>query len=290
MTAVLAMLFVTVGSLTYAYVVPAILAADIPGVISSGVNDASKQTDGINTVFANTTQELQNAHKSGQTAKPADISKDTVDVADTPTTKQSTTKTTFVSPPTTTVAEEEEDKALDLLQRLYLKQNVSASEEDDEEDTTLDLLQRLYLKQNVSASEEDDEEDTILDGLSYGDVTSGSITKVVDGDTLDIDGIRIRLALVNTPERGESGYADATAFTNKLCPVGTIALYDEDEGQKKGSYERTIAKVWCMGYPVQAPKASLNSQLVYGGHAEILPKFCKISEFGDEPWAEKNGC
>ena len=31
---------------------------------------------------------------------------------------------------------------------------------------------------------------------------TGTITKVVDGDTIDVDNVRIRLTLVNTPERG----------------------------------------------------------------------------------------
>lgn len=34
----------------------------------------------------------------------------------------------------------------------------------------------------------------------------GIVNYVVDGDTLDINDIRIRLALVDTPERGQDGY------------------------------------------------------------------------------------
>jgi endonuclease YncB( thermonuclease family) len=30
----------------------------------------------------------------------------------------------------------------------------------------------------------------------------GNVTNIVDGDTLDVNGIRIRLSLVNTPEIG----------------------------------------------------------------------------------------
>jgi endonuclease YncB( thermonuclease family) len=33
---------------------------------------------------------------------------------------------------------------------------------------------------------------------------TGTVTKIVDGDTLDINGTRIRLALVNTPELSQS--------------------------------------------------------------------------------------
>ena len=41
------------------------------------------------------------------------------------------------------------------------------------------------------------------------DCFSGIVTEIVDGDTLDVNNVRIRLTLVNTPERGESGYQEA---------------------------------------------------------------------------------
>ena len=37
----------------------------------------------------------------------------------------------------------------------------------------------------------------------------GIVNYVVDGDTLDINDNRIRLSLVNTPERGQKGYMEA---------------------------------------------------------------------------------
>ena len=54
------------------------------------------------------------------------------------------------------------------------------------------------------------------------------MTKIVDGDTIDINNVRVRLALVNTPERGESGYIEAIDFVEAVCSVGTAALVDED--------------------------------------------------------------
>jgi micrococcal nuclease len=105
----------------------------------------------------------------------------------------------------------------------------------------------------------------------------GTVTKVVDGDTLDVDGVRIRLALVNTPEISETGWAEATNFTTSLCPVGTIASYDEDSGQPQGSFGRTVAVVYCGG-------KNLNEELLRNGYAEILTRFCGKSEFAHEAW------
>jgi micrococcal nuclease len=112
---------------------------------------------------------------------------------------------------------------------------------------------------------------------------TGIVTRVVDGDTLDVGDIRIRLALVNTPERGEPGYSEATAFTKSLCPVGSTVLVDEDDGQRSGSYGRMVAKVFCEG-------KILNAELLYSGHAGMYTQYCSVSEFAGEPWAREYGC
>jgi hypothetical protein len=110
----------------------------------------------------------------------------------------------------------------------------------------------------------------------------GTVTKVTDGDTIRVDGIAIRLALVNTPERGAAGYSEATAFTSSICPVGATALVDEDDGQTEGSYGRMVAKIYC--------GKMLNEELLLAGHAEIYTQFCNVSEFGAEDWAIRQGC
>ncbi len=118
-----------------------------------------------------------------------------------------------------------------------------------------------------------------------GAAIHGRITGIIDGDTLEIDGTRIRLALVDAPERGDAGYREAAEFAREECPVDSAAMYDVDDGQKEGSYGRIIAKVWCFKNSDVAPAESLNSRLVGLGHAEIIPHFCKTSEYGGEKWA-----
>lgn len=113
---------------------------------------------------------------------------------------------------------------------------------------------------------------------------TGIVTKVVDGDTLDINGTRIRLALVNTPELGQNGYVQAKQFATSLCAVGSTATADEDDGQTAGSFGRTIAKVTCKENKV------LNSELLVAGMAVIDTRFCGKSEFTGENWAKINGC
>ena len=103
----------------------------------------------------------------------------------------------------------------------------------------------------------------------------GTVNYVVDGDTLDVNDIRIRLVLVDTPERGQSGYDEAKEFLSALC-LDSHALVDEDDHQTQGSYGRILAVVYCDG-------ANANAALVNHGYG--FWTYCDVSEFADEPWA-----
>ena len=113
------------------------------------------------------------------------------------------------------------------------------------------------------------------------DCFEGTVTEVVDGDTLDVNNVRIRLALVNTPEVNEAGYSDAKQFTETNCKVGTHAMVDEDDGQKGGSYGRMIGLVYC-----ENMDSSLNKVLLTSGNAEIFTEYCDVSEFANDDWAD----
>lgn len=104
------------------------------------------------------------------------------------------------------------------------------------------------------------------------------MTHVVDGDTLDVHNIRIRLALVNTPEVGEPGFDTAKQFVIKLC-LGKNGEVNIDDDQRQGSFGREIGVVYCDG-------VNLNSELMSKGYAVIITKYCDVSEFSGEPWAK----
>jgi len=111
----------------------------------------------------------------------------------------------------------------------------------------------------------------------------GTVNSIVDGDTLYVNWVSIRLALTNTPELGENGFSEAKQFTKTLCPVGSSVLVDEDDGQTSGSYGRTIAVVYCGNH-------NLNEQLLELGYGQIWKSYCEKSEFKNENWAIKFGC
>ena len=112
---------------------------------------------------------------------------------------------------------------------------------------------------------------------------AGPVTRIVDGDTLDVSGERIRLVLVNAPERATRFGPAATRFLQELCPVGSAALVDQDDLQQTDNYGRMLAVVWC-------GETRVNESLIRAGHARLYDRFCRQSEFGLQLWAVTLGC
>lgn len=149
--------------------------------------------------------------------------------------------------------------------------------------------------QRGSTSETDDEDDrdslSLVPGTQIGqckgsaDCFRGTVTEIIDGDTIDINNVRIRLSMVNTPERGEAGYNEATQITESVCPVGGNALVDEDDGQKEGSYDRLIGVVYC-----NDSTTSVNQLLLEAEKAVVYEDFCDVSEFANDRWVTSFGC
>ena len=112
---------------------------------------------------------------------------------------------------------------------------------------------------------------------------TGVVTRVMDGDTLEVNNIRIRLVLVDAPERDTAEGPAATSYLRQLCPVGAPALVDQDDRQLEDGYGRMLAEVWCGGKRV-------NEEIIRAGRARIYHRFCRQSEFGLQPWAVALGC
>ncbi len=109
---------------------------------------------------------------------------------------------------------------------------------------------------------------------------NGTITKIIDGDTLEVDDVRIRLVLVDAPETNEVGGTEATDFVSTICPIGSTATVDEDDWQGLDKYGRLLAVVYC-------GDTNINAELIDRGYATTYQYFCDDSEFGNEEWA---GC
>jgi endonuclease YncB( thermonuclease family) len=121
------------------------------------------------------------------------------------------------------------------------------------------------------------------------DCFTGEVTRVIDGDTIKVDGDSIRFTLSSTPELSDYGGEDAKEYVDSVCPVGSFVIVDEDDYQTQGSYGRMIAVIWC--YDSDADSFfNLNEDVLESGHAEISTYFCSQSEFEYADWAQKYGC
>lgn len=112
---------------------------------------------------------------------------------------------------------------------------------------------------------------------------SGQVTRVIDGDTVVVNDVHVRFALTSAPELSEKEGIEAKNFIELLCPVGSRAVVDEDDGQTGGSYGRTVAEIYCNNQ-------LLNSALLEKDLGIIDKRFCGVSEFASEDWAKKYGC
>jgi len=112
---------------------------------------------------------------------------------------------------------------------------------------------------------------------------TGTVTKIVDGDTIHVDGVSVRFALSSAPELKGFGGIDSRNFIDTICPVGSDVLVDEDDSQTEGSYGRMIGVVYCNG-------VNLNSELLDAGLGYMADQFCDSSEFAEDSWAIKHGC
>lgn len=106
---------------------------------------------------------------------------------------------------------------------------------------------------------------------------TATMKEISDGDTFKVDGKKVRLALVDAPESG-TGYREAKTFVEKICPVGSKVLVDQDDFQPY-SYDRIVAVVYCN-------EKNLNAELLRNNLAVIDKQFCLKSEFENEEWAK----
>lgn len=106
---------------------------------------------------------------------------------------------------------------------------------------------------------------------------NGRVTKVVDGDTLDIDGRRIRLVLVDAPEVDEKGYHDAKQYVLDNCPLDSEASVDVDDRQPLDNNGRILGVVYCDG-------KNINKAVIEAGFARVYARYVSESEFDPNSW------
>ena len=102
-------------------------------------------------------------------------------------------------------------------------------------------------------------------------VLSGKVTRVVDGDTIDVllasGRIRVRLHGIDAPERGQAGGAAASAWLAQRLLNQPVQIEPVSQDQ----YERIVAVV-------HQGDRSINRELVRNGHAWAYRRYLRKSD------------
>lgn len=130
-------------------------------------------------------------------------------------------------------------------------------------DVVIDSQVETVAVATVSSQGELDQPPPVLDGppqtvIFCPDCQLVEVTGVVDGDTFDSSIGRIRFFGVDTPERGEECFAEATEFT-RLIVGDQVRL--EDGPRVEDTYGRRLA------YVFDSSGNSIDVQLIAGGFA-----------------------
>lgn len=109
------------------------------------------------------------------------------------------------------------------------------------------------------------------------------VIAIVDGDTIDTDQGRVRVFGVDTPESGHASADQATAFTERLVPVGTsIYLWRTLGSDDRDQYGRLVRTV------LKADGVDLGAELVSAGLATAFRRY-SVAYVPQELEAEQAG-
>jgi micrococcal nuclease len=84
------------------------------------------------------------------------------------------------------------------------------------------------------------------------------VERVIDGDTVVVNGVSVRMLGINTPERGEKYYAEAKNYTSGLVMNKTIKI----ERKGKDLYDRDLAYLFD-----ESGEKNINLELIKAGYA-----------------------
>jgi micrococcal nuclease len=111
----------------------------------------------------------------------------------------------------------------------------------------------------------------------------GTVTKIIDGDTIHVGDQSVRFALASAPNLEGYGGVDSRNFIQTICPVGSEVLVDEDDGHILDDHARMVGMITCNDM-------ILNGELLDASLGYLELRFCSSSEFAKESWAIKHGC
>lgn len=115
-----------------------------------------------------------------------------------------------------------------------------------------------------------------LHGVPVGEEINGIVTYVIDGDTIRVNGVKLRLWGVDAPEQDQKGYRQATDTMrqNMLRSVSCI-IHDKDR------YNRLVAQCF-------REKVDIGAEVIASGWARDYRRHSKGYYLKDELSAKRN--
>lgn len=109
------------------------------------------------------------------------------------------------------------------------------------------------------------EEDGFSDGGGSVDGERARVTRVIDGDTIDVEiggeVYRVRYVGANTPERDEACYSDAVRANRNLVENETVTLVSDVSDTDR--YDRLLRYVY-------VGDTLVNAEMIRQGYAEVV--------------------
>lgn len=123
------------------------------------------------------------------------------------------------------------------------------------------------------------------DSGAIGTRTSVKCVRVIDGDTIEIEGgDRVRFLCVDTPESGHDGFEDAKQFLIDLIEGRTVEL--EPEHDDKDQYGRLLRYVHLLSWDTTDPDkrytTNLNVELVRRSYSRYETRWGSSSLYENE--------
>ncbi len=98
------------------------------------------------------------------------------------------------------------------------------------------------------------------------EISNNTVIRVIDGDTFEIySGDKVRLICVDTPEKGEDGYEDATEYLESLILDKEVRM--EKDISDKDKYGRLLRYIWV---DVLGEEVFVNKEIVQEGYGEVF--------------------